>query len=187
MAQRLFIVRHGETEWSRSGRHTSHTDLPLTPEGVENAKAAGAKLSDESFGLVLCSPLARARETCRLAGFEDVAELCDDLHEWDYGDYEGLTTAQIHANRPDWWLWRDGCPGGESPGQVAERLDRVLARCAAIEGDVLAFAHGHSLRALAARWAGMSVHAGAHLKLAVAAIGVLGHEHATPTIDRWSV
>jgi broad specificity phosphatase PhoE len=186
MADRLFIVRHGETEWSRSGQHTSHTDLPLTRHGVEQGEVVSGKLSGEAFEMVLCSPLARARETCRLAGFGDAAELCADLHEWDYGDYEGLTTPQIRQRRPDWWLWRDGCPNGESPEETGDRLDRVLERFAAVEGDVLAFAHGHSLRVLTARWLGLPVATGAHFKLAAAAIGVLGHERATPTIDRWS-
>jgi broad specificity phosphatase PhoE len=186
MAERLFIVRHGETEWSKSGQHTSHTDLPLTPYGEEQGSVVAGKLEGESFGLVLCSPLARARETCRLAGFADDAELCDDLHEWDYGEYEGLTSPQIWETTPDWVLWRDGCPGGESPAEVGARLDRVLARFAAVDGDVLAFAHGHSLRVLTARWLEMEVAAGKHFKLAAAAIGVLGHERSTPTIDRWS-
>jgi broad specificity phosphatase PhoE len=186
MADRLFIVRHGETEWSRSGQHTSFTDLPLTEHGVQQGEVVRGKLEGEQFGLVLCSPLLRARETCRLAGFGDAAELCDDLHEWNYGEYEGLTSARIWETRPDWVLWRDGCPGGESPAQVGARLDRVLERFAAVDGDVLAFAHGHSLRVLTARWLTMEVAAGAHFKLAAAAIGVLGHERSTPTIDRWS-
>lgn len=186
MADRLFIVRHGETEWSRAGRHTSYTDLPLTEHGVQQGEVVRSKLADERFSLVLCSPLLRARETCRLAGFGDVAERCDDLFEWNYGDYEGLTSAQIWETRPDWVLWRDGCPGGESPSDVGARLDRVLERFASVDGDVLAFAHGHSLRVLTARWLGMDVAAGASFKLAAAAIGVLGHERSTPTIDRWS-
>ena len=122
MADRLFIVRHGETEWSRSGQHTSHTDLPLTKHGIEQGEVVGRKLSGESFELVLCSPLSRARETCRLAGFADAAEIDDDLREWDYGEYEGRTTPQIRQQNPDWWLWRDGCPGGESPEEVGARL-----------------------------------------------------------------
>jgi broad specificity phosphatase PhoE len=187
MADRLFIVRHGETEWSRSGQHTSHTDLPLTKHGIEQGEVVGRKLSGESFELVLCSPLTRARETCRLAGFADGAELDDDLHEWDYGEYEGRTTPQIRQRNPDWWLWRDGCPSGESPDEAGARLDRVVERCAAVDGDVLAFAHGHSLRVLTARWLGLEVATGAHFKLAAAAVSVLGHERVTPTIDRWSV
>ena len=187
MAERLFIVRHGETEWSLSGQHTSRTDVPLTSHGIEQAEVLAGKLSDESFGSVLCSPMSRARETCRLAGFGSVAEICEDLREWDYGDYEGLTTPQIRADRPDWLLWRDGCPNGESPARVGARLDRVLDRCDPIPGDVLLFAHGHSLRVLTARWLRMPVAGGAHFKLAAAALGVLGHEHGTATVDRWSV
>jgi broad specificity phosphatase PhoE len=186
LADSLFIVRHGETEWSRAGRHTSYTDLPLTEHGAQQGEVVRSKLADERFSLVLCSPLLRARETCRLAGFGDVAERSDDLFEWNYGDYEGLTSPQIWETRPEWVLWRDGCPGGESPADVGARLDRVLEQCAAVDGDVLAFAHGHSLRVLTARWLGMDVAAGASFKLAAAAIGVLGHERSTPTIDRWS-
>jgi broad specificity phosphatase PhoE len=188
VADRLYIVRHGETEWSRSGQHTSHTDLPLTEHGFEQGAIVAGKLAGESFGLVLCSPMERARETCRLAGFADVAEICDDLREWDYGEYEGLTSPEIwEKHDPNWSLWRDGCPGGESPAQVGARLDRALARFDAIEGDGLAFAHGHSLRVLTARWLEMEVAAGARFKLAAAAIGVLGHERVTSTVDRWSV
>ena len=123
----LVVVRHGETEWSASGRHTSHTDLPLTERGRERARALAAVLGGWTFSLVLCSPLRRARETCELAGFGDVAEICDDLHEWDYGEYEGLTTPEIRERDPNWSLWRDGCPGGETPEQVGARADRVLA------------------------------------------------------------
>jgi broad specificity phosphatase PhoE len=188
MADRLFTVRHGETEWSRSGQHTSHTDLPLTEHGAEQGAVVAEKLAGESFELVLCSPRQRARETCRLAGFADVAEICDDLVEWDYGEYEGLTTPEIwDKHDPNWWLWRDGCPGGESPAEVGARVDRVLARVAAVQGDVLTFAHGHILRVLTARWLEMEVAAGARFKLAAAAIGVLGHERLTSTVDRWSV
>jgi broad specificity phosphatase PhoE len=188
VADRLFIVRHGETEWSRSGQHTSHTDLPLTEHGLEQGAIVAGKLAGETFDLVLCSPKERARETCRLAGFGDVAEICDDLVEWDYGRYEGLTTPEIwERHDPHWWLWRDGCPDGESPAQVGTRLDRALERFAAVEGDGLVFAHGHSLRVLTARWLEMEVIAGARFKLAAAAIGVLGHERATTVIERWSV
>jgi probable phosphoglycerate mutase len=135
---------------------------------------------------VLRSPLLRARETCRLAGFEDVAQTCEDLREWDYGEYEGLTTPQIRERDPDWNLWRDGCPGGELPDQIAARVDRVLARFAEVEGDGLAFAHGHVLRVLAARWVEMGVSAGARFKLEAGSLGVLGHERETAVIERWS-
>ncbi len=187
MAERLFIVRHGETEWSLSGQHTGATNLPLTEHGREQALVLRDKLAGERASLVLCSPLQRAVDTATLAGFGDQLELCDDLHEWDYGDYEGLTTPQIQEQNPTWNLWRDGCPGGESPAEVGARLDRVLARVASVDGDALAFAHGHSLRVLTARWLEMEVAAGARFKLAAAALGVLGHERETTVIDRWSV
>jgi broad specificity phosphatase PhoE len=187
MAERAFIVRHGETEWSLSGQHTSVTDLPLTEHGREQGAVVAEKLAGETFALVLCSPLERARETCRLAGFGDVAEIDDDLFEWRYGDYEGLTSSEIwESHDPDWVLWRDGCPGGESPAEIGARIDRVLVRFAAVDGDCLAFAHGHSLRVLTARWLEMEVAAGARFKLAAAAIGVLGHERDTAVLDRWS-
>jgi broad specificity phosphatase PhoE len=187
MADEFWIVRHGETEWSKSGQHTSHTDLPLTETGREQARAAAGSLAGVGFSRVLCSPLLRARETCRLCGFESAAELTDDLHEWDYGEYEGLTSPQIRETRPDWDLWRDGCPGGESPAEIGARIDRLLARVAATEGVVLGFAHGHVLRVLAARWCEMEVAAGSRFALVTAGVGVLGHEHATQVITRWSI
>ena len=187
MADRLIIVRHGATEWSKSGQHTSRTDLPLLPEGREQAEAVTPKLAGFDFSLVLCSPLLRARETCELAGFDDGAEICDDLTEWGYGDYEGLTSPQIWEQRPDWNLWRDGCPAGESPAQVSARADAVLGRIAGIDGDVLAFAHGHILRVLTVRWLTLDVTAGAHFKLETASLGVLGHERSTPVVEGWSV
>jgi broad specificity phosphatase PhoE len=187
MASELWIVRHGETEWSASGRHTSHTDLPLTHAGRDQARGDADALAGVGFSLVLCSPLLRARETCRLCGFEQAAELCDELREWDYGDYEGLTSPQIHEQRPDWSLWSDGCPGGESPQQVAGRIDRLLERVAGVDGDVACFAHGHILRVLTARWCEMDVAAGARFALVTAGIGVLGHEHATQVVSRWSI
>jgi probable phosphoglycerate mutase len=187
VVERLFIVRHGETEWSASGQHTSHTDLPLTEAGCQQARVLRDKLAGETFSLVLCSPMRRARQTAQLAGFGEGLELCQDLHEWDYGEYEGLTTPQIRAENPSWNLWRDGCPGGERPEQVGERLDRVLTQLREVEGDALACAHGHSLRVLTARWLEMEVAAGARFKLAAAAMGVLGHERQTTVIERWSV
>lgn len=186
MADRIFIVRHGATEWSVSGQHTSRTDLPLIEAGREQALALADRLAGETFSLVMCSPLLRARETCRLAGFGDVAETCDDLREWDYGEYEGLTTPQIRERAPDWNLWRDGCPGGETPDQIGARVDLVLARFADVEDNGLAFAHGHVLRVLAARWLEMDVAAGARFKLEAGSLGVLGHERETTVIDRWS-
>jgi probable phosphoglycerate mutase len=187
VAQRLVIVRHGATEWSESGQHTSRTDLPLLESGKRQASAVGEKLAEFSFELVLCSPLLRARETCRLAGFGDAAEICDGLKEWDYGAYEGLTTPQIRESEPGWWLWRDGCPDGEMPDEIGGRVDGVLERVAAVDGDALAFAHGHVLRVVTARWLEMEVAAGARFKLLAGALGVLGHERATSVIERWSV
>ncbi len=182
----IVVVRHGETEWSATGRHTSRTDLPLTEEGRERARALAPELAQRSFALVLCSPLRRARETCELAGFGDVAELVPDLHEWDYGEYEGLTTPQIRESRPDWILWRDGCPGGEEPAQVGERADRVLGRLREAGGDALAFAHGHILRVITARWLGMEVAGGARFALNAGAIGTLGYEHAIEVLRGWN-
>jgi probable phosphoglycerate mutase len=187
LSQRLVVVRHGQTEWSASSRHTSHTDLPLTPEGRQRAQALAAALSQRSFALVLCSPLRRARETCSLAGFDERAVIDDDLREWDYGEYEGLTTPQIRARNSDWSLWRDGCPGGESPPEVGKRVDRVLRRALKIDGDVLAFAHGHILRVLAARWVSADVAAGSRLALDAGALSVLGYERDTRVIERWNV
>jgi broad specificity phosphatase PhoE len=183
---RIVVVRHGETDWSASGRHTSHTDLPLNGDGRALAAALADRLNDMSFALVLCSPLRRARETCELAGFGDQAASCEDLHEWDYGDYEGLTTPEIRAQRPDWSLWRDGCPAGERPEQVAVRANRVLNRAGTASGDVLIFAHGHILRVLAARWIELGPGAGARFALGAGAIGVLGHERETAVIERWN-
>lgn len=180
-------MRHGETEWSRAGRHTSRTDLPLTAAGRERAAALSGALAAFSFVLVLCSPARRARETCELAGYRDRAIVDDDLREWDYGDYEGLTTPEIRERDPGWALWRDGCPQGESPLEVGARADRVLARVSEVDGDALAFAHGHILRVLAARWVSMGVAAGARLALSAGAIGVLGHERETCVIERWNL
>jgi broad specificity phosphatase PhoE len=187
MATRLYLVRHGETEWSANGRHTSRTDLPLTDHGREQAAALAGRLSEPEFALVLSSPLRRARETCELGGYGDRAELCEELREWDYGEYEGLTTPQIHERDPDWSLWRDGCPGGESPHEIGERIDHLLGRLAACEGEVLAFAHGHVLRVLAARWLELPVAAGSRFLLAAAALSVLGHERETRVVERWNV
>lgn len=182
----IVVVRHGETEWSATGRHTSHTDLPLTEAGRERARALALVLGRRSFALVLCSPLRRARETCELAGFGEVAELCPDLQEWDYGEYDGLTTPQIREGNPDWNLWRDGCPGGEQPAQVGERADRVLQRLRAAGGDALAFAHGHILRVVTARWLGMEVAAGARFALDAGATGTLGFERTTEVLRHWN-
>jgi broad specificity phosphatase PhoE len=183
---RLVTVRHGETEWSLSGQHTSRTDLPLTEDGRKRAAALPAALSEFSFALVLCSPLRRARETCEIAGFSDRAVIDDDLREWDYGSYEGMTTPQIWEQDPTWDLWFDGCPGGETPADVGARADQVLARVREVNGNALAFAHGHILRVLAARWTEMEVAAGARIALSAGAISVLGHERTRRVIERWN-
>ena len=182
----IVVVRHGETEWSLSGRHTSGTDLPLTDQGRERARGLAKVLAGWKFSLVLCSPLRRARETCELAGFGRVAEICEDLHEWDYGEYEGLTTPQIRQRDPDWSLWRDGCPGGEAPEQVGARADRVIERLRGAGGDGAAFAHGHILRVVTARWLGMQVAAGARFALGAGSIGVFGWERETEVLSRWN-
>ena len=185
--RQLFLVRHGETEWSRSGQHTGRTDLPLTDVGRRQAKAIGERLRDRHFALVLTSPSSRAAETARLAGFPD-AERTTDLMEWDYGEFEGRTTAQIRETLPGWSIWRGPWPAGETPDQVSVRVDRVIARCVApdVEGDCLLFAHGHVLRVLAARWLGETPRAGARYALGTATLSVLGWEHATHVIDRWN-
>ena len=182
----IVIVRHGETEWSRSGQHTSRTDLPLLEEGRRRAQALAGELADRSFSLVLCSPMLRARQTCELAGFGEVAQIEDDLVEWQYGEYEGLTTPEIRERNPEWNLWRDGCPGGETPDEVGARADRVLERLRAADGDALAFAHGHILRVVTARWLAMEPAAGARFLLNAGAIGVLGYERETEVLERWS-
>jgi broad specificity phosphatase PhoE len=185
-SQQIVLVRHGQTEWSKAGKHTSRTDLPLIEEGRERARALRSELAQSSFSVVLSSPLRRARETCELAGFGDRAELDDDLREWDYGEYEGLTTPEIRAENPGWNLWQDGCPGGELPGEVAARADRVLARLRDAGGDALVFAHGHILRVLAARWLAMGPEAGARFALAAGALSVLGYERETEVLRRWN-
>jgi len=181
----LWLVRHGETEWSRDGRHTSTTDLPLTDQGRRVAESLCDRLDDEAFSLVLTSPRERARETARLAGHGE-AEVDDDLAEWDYGKLEGLTTPQIRETYPDWSIWQGPVPGGESASQVTERLDRVIARCRAVDGRVLLFGHGHSLRALAARWLELPATDGRHLRLDTATVSLLGWERETPVVLRWN-
>jgi len=183
---RLVVVRHGETEWSLSGRHTGRTDLPLLEEGRLEALEIGRRLAGHEFALVLSSPLRRARETCEIAGFGSRAQPCDDLHEWDYGEYEGRTTDEIRAVRPGWSLWDDGVPAGETVADVAERADRVIASARAQAGDVLAFAHAHVLRVLGARWVGLPGIAGALFSLAPATLSVLGWERDVPVVNRWN-
>ena len=180
------LVRHGETEWSRAGKHTGRTDVPLTEQGRRRAQAVGALLSAREFAVVLSSPLGRALETCRLAGFGDRALLRDELMEWDYGAYEGRTTAEVRKERPGWTLWRDGVPGGETIDQVAERVDRVIAETRSADGDALLFAHGHVLRVLAARWLGLEPDMGRLLALDPATISTLGYERETPVIRLWN-
>jgi broad specificity phosphatase PhoE len=186
-AQReVVLVRHAETEWSRAGRHTGRTDLPLTDAGRAAARALGARLSDWHFQLVLTSPLQRARETCELCGLGELAEVREELLEWDYGEYEGLTSAQIHATRPRWSLWRDGCPDGESPAQVGARAGRLIDELRRSDGAVAVFSHGHLLRVLGARWIELEPAGGARLGLATAAICVLGYERTTAVLARWN-
>jgi broad specificity phosphatase PhoE len=182
----VLLVRHGETEWSRSGQHTGSTDLPLLEEGRRDAEALGRRLDGRSFELVLGSPMARARETAALAGLGGTVEITDDLRELGYGSYEGLTTAEIRAERPGWDLWRDGAPGGEPLAAAAERVDRVLARAAAAGGDVALFAHGHILRIAGARWLGLPPQAAAGLALGTAALCDLGYERERRVIWLWN-
>ncbi len=182
-----YLARHGETAWSLSGQHTGLTDLPLTEAGQRNARRLGERLQGVTFAAVLTSPLQRAAQTCALAGFEARAEVDRDLLEWDYGDYEGRTTAEIHAERPEWQLFRDGCPGGESPEQVGARADHVVNRMRAVSGGVLLFSHGHFLRVLAARWLGLAPGAGSYFLLITASLSCLGYEHnrSQPVIRFW--
>ena len=187
MAGNVVLVRHGETEWSRDGRHTGRTDLPLTEEGQRHADALAAPLRAWQFALVLTSPLRRAVETCRLAGYGAQAQLRPELMEWDYGRYEGLTSRQIAAQNPGWSLWRDGGPEGETPADVGRRVDRVIAEIRRAAGDALIFAHGHVLRVLAARWLGEPPAGGRHYALQTAALSVLGYEHENTVICRWNL
>ena len=181
----VWLVRHGETEWSKSGRHTGITDLPLTTEGVAAARSLRDTLSGTTFDLVLCSPRLRARHTAELAEVKNVT-IEEDLVEWNYGDYEGRTRKDIQAERPDWSVWTDGAPNGESPDQTKARVDRVIDRCRDSGGRILLFAHGHILRTLAARWIDQPVGVGAHLPLDTAKVSVLSFDRGTPTIDRWN-
>jgi broad specificity phosphatase PhoE len=182
----LVLVRHGDTEWSRNGRHTSTTDLPLLPSGVERARRLRPALSEFSFARVLCSPLQRARSTAEAAGYGDRVEITPDLTEWNYGEYEGLTSPEIRERDPNWLLWTDGCPGGESPADVSARVDSLIAEAVGSHGDVLMFAHGHILRSVGARWSAFAVSAGERFLLSPATISVLGHEHETRVTDTWN-
>ncbi len=182
----LWLVRHGETEWSLSGQHTGSTDIPLTDHGRAQAKALGALLAGKSFARVLSSPMSRALETCRLAGYGDEVEITDDLLEWDYGDYEGRRTVDIRKERPDWTLFADGVPNGETAAQVATRVDRVIEAAAGAGGNVALFAHGHVLRVLTARWLDLRPQEGRLFALSTASLSVLGHERETRVIRLWN-
>jgi broad specificity phosphatase PhoE len=182
----LLLARHGETEWSANGRHTSRTDLPLTEAGRRRARGLASLLAGRSFSLVLTSPLRRAVETCELSGLGDHAQVRDDLHEWDYGDYEGLTMPEIRERRPDWSLWRDGCPNGETAADVGSRADRVIAEVRGTDGDAIVFGHGHALRVLGARWIDLEPQDGAKFTLGTGALCVLGYEHALPAVIHWN-
>ena len=186
-APEVALVRHGQTEWSRSGRHTGRTDVPLTEEGRREALLVRDWLDGRAFERVLTSPLSRAADTCELAGLGDRAQARDELLEWDYGEYEGITTADIRTERPGWFLWRDGVPGGESAADVGERVDRLVAELRALDGDAALFAHGHVLRVLTARWLGLGPESGALFWLATGTLSVLGWERETPVIRAWNV
>jgi len=185
-AQQVYLIRHGETEWSLSGQHTGITDIPLTENGRRIAKLLAPALAKETFALVLTSPLQRARRTCELAGLGERAEIDRDLMEWDYGEYEGLTPKEIHARAPGWMLFSDGCPGGETPERVSARIDRVIARTRAVQGQVALFAHGHVFRVFAARWLGLPAAAGGHFLLDTATLNILSYYHGIPALKRWN-
>jgi probable phosphoglycerate mutase len=186
--RQIYVIRHGETEWARSGRHTSHTDLPLTELGRAEAVDLGRRLAGRAFSLALTSPRARAAETARLAGFPN-AERDDDLREWDYGNLEGLTTAQIRERIPGWTIWAGPWPDGETARQVGRRADRVIARCLdpSVTGDIVLFSHGHFLRVLTARWLGLPARRGSLFALGTATVGVLGWEREQRVVETWNV
>lgn len=187
MPRELWLIRHGETEWSLSGAHTGRTDIPLTTNGRSQAEALGRRLAGHEFTIVLSSPLARAFDTCQLAGLGGKAQIDSGLREWDYGDYEGRTTAEIRAQRPAWSLWTDGVPAGETIAQVAARADAVIARVSEIEGAAALFSHGHFLRILTARWLGLEPQAARLFALGTASISTLGYERETRVITRWNL
>ena len=184
----VYLARHGDTAWTVSGQHTGRTDLPLTPEGEQNARRLGERLKGMHFAKVFTSPLQRAVRTCELACFGSVAEIDPDLMEWDYGKYEGLRSAEILRERPDWQLFRDGCPQGEYPAQVGERADRVIGQVRAAAGNVLLFSSSHFLRVLGARWLGLEAAGGRHLVLSTASLSALGYEHnlSQPVVQLWN-
>ncbi len=184
----IYLARHGETAWTITGQHTGTTDLPLTPRGENNARRLGKLIAGEPFARVFSSPLVRAMRTCELAGYAALAEIDRELVEWNYGEYEGKTTAEIRMSRPDWTVFDDGCPGGESVSEVSHRADRVLARVRAVGGNVLLFSSGHFLRVLAARWLGLDPRAGKFLLLSTATLSIVGYEHQVgePVIRLWN-
>jgi len=182
----VVLVRHGETEWSRTGKHTGRTDVELTDLGREQARALGEALRGRRFELVLTSPLARAFETCRIAGYGDAAQPREELLEWDYGDYEARTTPEIREERPGWTLWRDGVPAGETVAEVGARVDRVIEELRRVDGDSVVFAHGHVLRVLTARWLGLEPEAGRLFALDTATVSTLGYERETAVIRTWN-
>jgi broad specificity phosphatase PhoE len=184
----IYLARHGETAWTVSGQHTGLTDLPLTPAGERNARQLGQRLKGLSFAAVFTSPLQRAVRTCELAGFGSVAKVDPDLVEWNYGQFEGLRSAEILAKSPNWDLFRDGCPGGESPAQIGARADRVVQRIRALQADVILFSSGHFLRVLTARWLGLEPAGGRYLLLSTASLSILGYEHnlSEPVIRLWN-
>jgi probable phosphoglycerate mutase len=184
--QRVFLIRHGETEWSRSGQHTGITDIPLTENGRTVARLLAPILAKVAFARIFTSPLQRARETCALTGLGERAEIDHDLVEWNYGDYEGLTPKEIDIKAPGWMLFRDGCPGGESPEDVGRRVDSVIERVRVVERDVALFAHGHVFRVFAARWIGLPAAAGCHFLLDTATVSVLSYYRGVPAIKRWN-
>lgn len=184
--QRVFLLRHGQTEWSESGQHTGCSDIPLTPEGEANATRLAPVLAQENFKLVLSSPLQRAVRTCELAGLGDRREDEPDLVEWDYGEYEGLTTAEIRKHDPGWTVFCHPTPGGETAAQIGARLDRVVARVRAVDGDAALFGHGHALRVFAARWLDLPPEDGRHFMLGTATVCVMSYEHNAPAVLRWN-
>jgi broad specificity phosphatase PhoE len=189
MLPRIYLIRHGETEWSLYGQHTGRTDIPLTARGEDAARELGQRLRDIPFARVLTSPQQRARRTCELAGLGSMAEIEPDLAEWDYGDYEGQRSADIHKGRPDWNLFRDGCPHGEMPAQVSDRADRLIVRLRSLEGNIALFSHGHFGRVLAARWIGLPVGEAQRFLLDTASLGILGYEYnrvGSPVIALWN-
>ncbi len=183
----VYLIRHGETEWSLSGQHTGTTDLPLTENGRRAARRLGPLLGGKDFSLVLTSPLRRARDTCELAGLGDRAQVDPDLIEWDYGEYEGLRPEEIHRTAPDWMVFTDGCPGGESPEQVGARVDRLIGKVRATAGPVALFGHGHLFRVFVARWIGLPASHGRHFLLDTATLNILSSYHGIPALKCWNV